>query len=233
MTRLTDIAAALGPALGAETYAGIDDPAGIWLPSDRPIAALGLALEPWPGIGAWAASERLDALLVHRPWGLAAEAIGPIGVLAYHLAFDESLTIGRNPRLASILGLSQIETLGRKEGRPIGMIGDATGRRDRFVAAVERVFGGLDRVVPGERPEVGRVAVVGAMTAALVEEAARRGADAYVTGQWREPGRAAAAAAGLTVVAVGHRRSELWGLGALAALLGERWPALRIVTAVP
>lgn len=235
MPDLNDIAAFLDRALATERLAGSGDPAGVGRPSNRPVAVVGLALEPWPGIGAWLAREGVDALIVHRPWRLPGHDVERIGVLAYHLAFDEALTVGHNPRLAAALGLTRLEVLGRKEGRPIGMLGtieDGSERdQDRFNAKLAAEFGGLDRVVSGDRRGVGRVAVVGAMTTALVEEATRRGADAYVTGQWREPARAAVEATGLSVVAVGHRRSEVWGLRSLAGLLRERWPGLRTVVA--
>ena len=63
------------------------------------------------------------------------------------------------------------------------------------------------------------MAVVGAMTDALVREAHARGIGAYVTGQWRQPAARAVRETGLGIVVLGHRRSELWGLRALAGLL--------------
>ncbi len=69
------------------------------------------------------------------------------------------------------------------------------------------------------------------MTDALVREAARRGADMYVTGQWRQPAEAAVAATGIAVAVVGHRRSEAWGLRLLARLMEEHWSGLRVLLA--
>lgn len=210
----------------------VDDPAGVWHPSARPVAALGLLLDPWNDALAWVARERLDALVVHRPWGLALARLGDIGVLAYHRAFDERLTLGFNPWLAEALGLGSPEVLGRKQGRPLGMIGDVPERAwDVFRDDLDREFGGLDRADAGDARTVARIAVVGAMTEGLVREAAARGAVAYVTGQLRVPARAAVAETGIGVVAVGHRRSEVWGMRTLARLLRERWPALRVVLA--
>ena len=66
----------------------------------------------------------LGALLLHRPWELDADALPPdVGVLAYQLAFDERLTPGYNPWFAQVLELRDLEVLGRKGGRPLGMIG--------------------------------------------------------------------------------------------------------------
>lgn len=213
------------------------DPAGIWSLSaaDGPIARLGLALEPWPGLAAWAATERLDALWLHRPWKLAEHpAPAGLGVLAHHLAFDERLTIGFNPLLGAALGLTGPEPFGEKDGRPLGMIG--RGERLGFAdlaRRVEEVFGGLDLAVPPRVPEPmpPNVAVVGAMTEALVRDAVARGAGVYLTGQWRRPAEAAARETGLGVLTVGHARAERWGLRTLAGLLRERWAVLEVMLA--
>jgi len=216
----------------ASQFEGLDDPAGVWHSSARPVAAVGLVLDPWHNVGAWVARERLDALVVHRPWDLPLEGLGEVGVLAYHLAFDERLTLGFNPWLAGALELNGPGVLGRKQGRPLGMIGDVPERAwDVFRDDLDREFGGLDGAAAGDARTVARIAVVGAMTEGLVREAAARGADAYVTGQLRVPARAAVAETGLAVVAVGHRRSEVWGMRTLGRLLGERWPDLRVVLA--
>ncbi|CAA9583073.1 MAG: hypothetical protein AVDCRST_MAG19-4239 [uncultured Thermomicrobiales bacterium] len=222
----------LGRLLLASQYATADDPAGVWLPSDRPVSSLGLLLDPWTDVDTWVARERLDALVVHRPWDLPLERLGDVGVLAYHLAFDERLTLGLNPWLAEKLGMVAPETLGRKQGRPLGMVGNVPEQAwEAFRDSAAREFGGLDREVDGDARTVSRVAVVGAMTEVLVREAAVRGADAYVTGQFRMPAREAVAETGLAIVAVGHRRSEVWGMRTLACLLRERWPDLRVVLA--
>jgi hypothetical protein len=67
---------------------------------------------------------QIDVLFVHRPWSLPERLPGNLGVLAYHLAFDERLTVGFNPLLASSLDITGCEILGLKSGRPVGMIGN-------------------------------------------------------------------------------------------------------------
>lgn len=153
-----------------------------------------------------------------------------VGVVAYHLPFDERLTLGFNPRLADVLGMSNIEVLGYKDGRPIGMIGTVPSQP--FVAfqrQCSELFGGYEQTVPALHEPVACIAMVGAMTDALVHEASARGAEVYVTGQYRHPARGAVAATGIGVIEVGHRRSEAWGLRALAGMLRERWATLTVV----
>lgn len=192
---------------------------------------LGLALEPWPAFADWVAAERLDAVFLHRPWSLTdpqRQALheAQTGVLAYHLAFDERLTTGFNPALVAACGWQTPEVLGRKEGRPLGMACalPAPVAFDAVAAQLRAEFGGLEQATPptaGSIVPVTKVAVVGAMTDALVREAHARGVGVYVTGQWRQPARAAVRETGLGVVALGHRRAELWGLRTLARLLRE------------
>ena len=217
--------------LHASLFAGTDEQNGWFLPSERPVARLGLALEPWPDIVRWTAAERLDALFLHRPWKLTEpdrEALreAQTGVLAYHLAFDERLTTGFNPALAAACGWGQPEVLGRKESRPLGMACalPAPASFDAVAAQLRAEFGGLEQTTlpaAGGGELIGRVAVVGAMSGALVREARERGVGVYVTGQWRQPARAAVRETGLGVVALGHARSERWGLRALARRLRE------------
>ena len=210
-----------------------DDVGGVYVRSTRPIRRMGLALEPWPEIGAWARAERLDAVFLHRPWQLDAGTLPPgLGVIAYHRAFDERLALAFNPELAAALGMRELEVFGTTEGRPIGMLGKVT-QQDvaSYARHLETVFGGLDKVAGGNRGDVTRVVVAGAMTDLLVREAARRGAEMYVTGQWRQPAEAAVAATGIAVPVIGHRRSEAWGLRLLARLMEEHWSGLQVLLA--
>ncbi|MBA2755124.1 MAG: Nif3-like dinuclear metal center hexameric protein [Chloroflexia bacterium] len=230
--RLGDLDRWLGTFLHAERFAGRDDPHGVWHPAERPVRRVGLLLAPWPGLVGWVRAERLDALVVHRPWDLPLVALGDTGVLAYHLAFDERLTLGYNPSLAAALGMTDPEVLGRKEGRPIGMIGDVPeATLADTLATLAALFAGVEHAPRVPRGRVSRVAVVGAMTAALIHEAHDRDAGVYVTGQLRAPARDAQAETGLPVIAVGHARSERYGLRTLAVALRTAWPTIDIVPA--
>ena len=205
-----------------------NDQNGVYRESSRTVNRLGLALEPWPGEADWITKNDLDALFLHRPWKL--RQVPEVGVLAYHYAFDERLTTGYNPLLADALGLSDLNVLGTKEGRPLGMIGDvpAVSLGD-FRAQLEAEFGGLEGVYGAQTGEVSRACVVGAMRPALVYEAAERGAQAYLTGQYRKGAAKAVAETGMSVLEIGHQRSEVWGLEMLAIVLREQFPGLEVI----
>ncbi|WP_009633378.1 Nif3-like dinuclear metal center hexameric protein [Synechocystis sp. PCC 7509] len=222
---LDDIAQFLSNFFRVDRFS--NDQNGVYIPSERAIARFGLALEPWSELAAWTQQERLDGLFLHRPWQMPTV---DIGVIAYHLAFDESLTIGFNPRLATVLEISNLEVLGEKEGRAIGMIGDIERHSfDKYCDRLNQIFHGCDRVIPGTTGDISRVAVVGAMTDVLVREAKDRGANIYITGQLRQPGKLALAETGISCVAIGHRRSEEWGLRSLSGLLRDRFSQLEVI----
>lgn len=225
MLYLSEIACFLNQLFGSERIP--NDPNGIYHASDRPIQRIGLALEPWAELVEWVEHEHLDALFLHRPWMLELASLNSeIGIVAYHLAFDERLTLSFNLDLAAALGMTGLEVLGRKDDRPIGMIGDVSPQPlTHFCQQVQQLFGGLEQV-PIHAGNVSRVAVVGAMTDPLVREASDRGAQLYVTGQFRQPAAIAVEETAIAIAAVGHRRSEVWGLRTLAHLLSKQWPDL-------
>jgi putative NIF3 family GTP cyclohydrolase 1 type 2 len=99
---------------------------------------------------------------------------------------------------------------------------------DAWLKQISHQFHGYDRAEAGRQTMINRVAVVGAMTDKLIQEAADRGAQLYVTGQYRKPAQEAVNQTGLAVVAVGHRRSEEWGMHALANRLQSQWPILSL-----
>ena len=109
---------------------------------------------------------------------------------------------------------------------------------DYWLDGIKTLFGGYDRAEAGHgagrwQPTSYRIAVVGAMTDALVREAAEKGAHLYLTGAYRKPGQQAVDETGIAVIAVGHRRSEEWGLRMLADLLQAHWPVIALFMSSP
>jgi putative NIF3 family GTP cyclohydrolase 1 type 2 len=229
-TTLSAISGYLDAYLNSGRFPG--DQNGIYRASSRPIARIGLAVEPWPTIGEWVRRQRLDALLLHRPWKLDLETLpAGVGVLAYHLAFDLSLTTGCNPRLATALQVQGSPTpFAYKEGIAYGMFGDiAPTSLDNFAATLDDIFGATPKIETRFHEQVRRIAVVGAMTDAFVREAASHAIDLYITGQFRQPARLAVQETGMNVAVVGHAPSEVWAIRALAGVLRERWLGLEVL----
>lgn len=204
-----------------------DERGGIYRESDRTIQRLGLMLEPIPNADRWIKNHRIDSLFVHRPWQLDPEL--DIGVIYYHLAFDERLTLGFNPRLAEVLSLRNVQPFGEKAGRSIGMIGEVLPQSvDRYSHQVRDIFGGYESAIVHQE-KVSKVAIVGAMNEELVRSAAKQGAELYITGQFRISAKPAVLETEMNVIEVGHRRCEQWGLRSLSGVLRERWTKLQVI----
>lgn len=230
MPDLLALAAFVDALLETNSYPTAEDT--LYRHSVRPVGRLGLAVEADFDAKEWAEAQHLDAVFLHRPWKLDTQTLPPdIGVLSAHLPFDDHLTLGVNPRLAAVLGLTAWEPFGDKAGRPLGMLGRVSPAPfDTLQARLQDIFGGLDCARAGKagRENITSITVVNAMTDTLVREAAACGAQLYVTGQERAGARDAVEETGIGIAAVGHARCEQWGLRALAGPLRERWTALTV-----
>ncbi|WP_375445234.1 Nif3-like dinuclear metal center hexameric protein [uncultured Fibrella sp.] len=237
---LNDILAHLADIFATDRFP-ISERGGLYNPSGRPVQRIGLALEPWPDIANWVRSERLDALWLHRPWKLNL-ALFPadVGILMHHLPFDEHLTTGYNKLLANVLAMESLEELGYKQAvdelvgtlpkRPIGMIGNVPERTyEEWLDQIGKEFVGYDRAERGQAHTHERIAVVGAMNPALIHEAHERNVTLYLTGEYRKGTQKAVDETGMGVIAIGHRRTEEWGLRALGTLLREQWRGLDVL----
>lgn len=231
MPDLIEIASFLDKTFAVHLYP--NDQNGIVIPSQKRVLRLGLTLEPWEEINEWVTKESLDALFLHRPWKLNKNSLLPgTGVIAYHLPFDEQLTIGYNLVLAEQLRLGQVKIFGEKESRPLGMIGEISGQTfTEFRQFIETVFSSLEQEHQGSFTAITKVAAVGAMTETLVRTAVEKGVQVYITGQFRKPAIQAVIETGIHVLAVGHKNSEVWGLHKLASILQKQWPMLEVVLA--
>ena len=92
---------------------------GLWRAGDgRPLQRLAVALAGSEPVAEAALSASVDALLLHRPWGL-----GPlpdaVAVIAAHEALDARLTTGHNPWLAARLGFTLVSSIGERDGWPL------------------------------------------------------------------------------------------------------------------
>lgn len=194
-------------------------------PAELPVGRLVLALEAAdlpPHIDA-------DALFLHRAFGLGERFIH-LPVLASHDGFDARLTTGDNRPLAA--------TLGWRERRPLVWQGKTIGYTARpperdwraLVDMLEQEFGGHERLLPPLSPTTSRIALANATRPELLDLAHEHGASVYITGQWRPGARLRAQELGLGIVALGHRRTEEWGLRHLARELSQAFPDLHLQT---
>lgn len=187
---------------------------------------------------------------LHRPWQLDRRAVrGETLVLSSHTSFDENLTVGWNPPLATRLGMVE-ENLFCVKGykgdaeRKIGIVGAISIPRNTIVERIQTEFGQMELIQEGQSEEIHVVAIMNAFNEEevlrvlnLAQERnwvpdasfeARGRHVLYLTGQPRESGMLAATALGLTVACVGHRMTEEWGIRFLAAALRKAFPKVLV-----
>lgn len=208
--------------LAAWLHAELQEAAPVKRAGPPGVTRLALALEPAdvPDV------LNADALFLHRSRH-AGDRWPGLGLLGAHDGFDRHLTTGPNVRLARRLSwqdLTEITWAGRVVGlsaRPPQRTWE--GLRD----ALHAELGGEEASIPPGLPGLPYVALMNAMTPALIAQAAGLGVTAYLTGQLRPSAVPAARQHGMGIVALGHRRTELWGLRALARELRAAFPGLQ------
>jgi dinuclear metal center YbgI/SA1388 family protein len=149
-----------------------------------------------------------------------------VSVAAYHLPLDAHRKIGNNALLCALLGLEPEERgFGEVKGRPIGLVGRSS---DGIEAAelVRRVASAVGReplVFDSGPAQVHAVGIVTGAAASVLDEAAPRGLDAFVTGEPAEHAMGDAREVGLHFIAAGHYATETFGVRKLGELISERF----------
>lgn len=229
MPNLADIAGFLNLVLDLDSFPA-EERNVIYASSARSIRRLGFALEPWSTLPSWLEHEELDAIFLHRHNNLDRDELPQgRGVLACGLPFDERLTLGFVPRLADILGLRSRSPMGDRNSRPIGMIGELPKMQtvSQWKRVLTDMYGGIDDTWSFGNDEIIRIAIANTITPALVQEAANRDVQAFITPQLREQAQSNCKTATMTAFGVGQKRVELWGLRALSGMIRERWSGVR------
>lgn len=179
-----------------------------------------------------------DLLVVHHGlfWREPERVVGPhhrrlkalldggIAVYAAHLPLDAHPEVGNNARLAAALGLGETRSCFEdRPGQRIGIVGalptpvTAAELAARLASCVQP-YGGAVRGF-GNGPEAVRtVGIVSGDAADWVDQAAKVGVDAYVTGETDHAAACVAGELGLHLVCGGHYATETFGVRAL----GER-----------
>jgi dinuclear metal center YbgI/SA1388 family protein len=146
-----------------------------------------------------------------------------ISLLAYHLPLDAHPQLGNNAQLAARLGLQQEGCFGNGSGPELACYGrpeQPLGAQE--LAAHLKAVLGREPLVVGQGPAI--IRTLGWCTGAAqswLEAAARRGLDAYISGEISEPSVHIAREYGIHYFAAGHHATERYGVQAL----GERLAA--------
>lgn len=187
-----------------------------------------------------AIAERADLLLVHHGYfwkgeepvltGIRRRRVrallgADISLLAYHLPLDAHPRLGNNAQLAARLGFQQEGCFGTGGGPELAWYGlpEEPLTPAAMGEHLTRVLG-REPLRVGEGPEL--IRTLGWCTGAAqsyLEAAARRGLDAFISGEISEPSVHIAREYGIHYFAAGHHATERYGVRALGEHLAAEF----------
>jgi len=142
-----------------------------------------------------------------------------------HLPLDMHPELGNNAQLAKLMGLNEVAPFGEYHGEVIGFSGTlpAPASTKELARRLGDALGCKPVVLEFGPEQVRRVAVVSGGAADMVEQAARAGLDAYVTGEPVHFAYQLSRELRTNVIYLGHYQSETLGVRALGRRLTERF----------
>jgi dinuclear metal center YbgI/SA1388 family protein len=224
---------------------------GLQVPGSEAVSTIATGVSAHAELFELAAAERADMLLVHHGlfWGPGVRSIDAplarrlrilfeagIALVAYHLPLDAHAELGNNALLARALGGGALTPFALHRGQPIGFLTDLPGGgmpASELFARTAEITAREPLVFEEGPPLVERVAIVSGAGADYLEEAARAGAQALLTGEVSERSMATARELGLHLIAAGHYATEVFGIRRLGEHLAERFDVRHVFIDVP
>jgi dinuclear metal center YbgI/SA1388 family protein len=205
-------------------------PNGLQAEGTRPIRRLVCGVTASLALVKAARAARADAILVHHGWFWRGEDPRLTGtqlarvrellnagmhLFAYHLPLDAHPELGNNAQLARHLGWQTDGRLGEYELISWHQLPDTRDAR-QIAAHLKRRLGQAPVVVGTLDRPIRRIAWCTGAAQDMIVEAARSGADAFVSGEISERTTHLARELGLVYFAAGHHATERYGVQALA-----------------
>ena len=150
---------------------------------------------------------------------------GQLSLLAYHLPLDAHPELGNNARLAQRLGVSEQGRFGAAGGPDLACFGTletALSVAD-LSARIGDALGRQPQCVDSGPQTIRSVGWCTGAAQSYLEEAARRGLDAFISGEISEPTVHIAREYGIHYFAAGHHATERYGVQALGEHLARRF----------
>ncbi len=232
----------LNDTLHVESFASADASMNglqVGSPAAKEITHLGYAVDASLETFEKAAALGCDALLVHHGlfWGQSLKITGAhyarvatllnngISLFAYHLPLDAHPVLGNNAVMARLLELEETAPFGEYHGVNIGVMG--TSRKGLSLSEISERLGfsketGL-HILPFGKEKVHSVAIISGGAPGEVAQAAALGAQVYITGESSHTMYSYCKEEGINMISGGHYQSEVFGVGALAKDLEEKF----------
>ena len=238
MSSLNDIASYADRYLQIKSFKDYA-PNGLQVDSTRAIRCLILGVTASQSLIDAAIENSGDALLVHHGYfwrnenptirGMKAKRLrtlleNDIGLLAYHLPLDAHDEVGNNVQLARRLGISLKGTFGDLGGIPLARHGTVSPcGADDLARKIEQVLSRPPQLIAGGGSQIETVGLCTGAAQDCIEDAARLGLDAYISGEISERTVHIAREEGIHYYAAGHHATERYGVQALGKHLAEHF----------
>ncbi|HEY4450710.1 MAG TPA: Nif3-like dinuclear metal center hexameric protein [Solirubrobacteraceae bacterium] len=224
---------------------------GLQVPGPEQVATLATGVSAHAELFRLAAAEGAELLLVHHGlfWDPGVRALdvalarrlrmlfdAGIALAAYHLPLDAHPQLGNNALLARALGAVETDPFALHRGEPIGFLAtlpDAGVEPAELFARVASITAREPLVFDAGPALVSRLAIVSGAGADYLEDAARAGAHALLTGEAPERAMATARELGLHLIAAGHYATETFGVRRLGDHLARRFGIRHVFLDVP
>lgn len=144
-----------------------------------------------------------------------------VGLYSSHLPLDVHPELGNSAVLARELGIDVQGTFGDFKGQAIGVWGELEMRREALAARLDQVLGCRVKMIAGGPERVQRVGVITGGAASQLRAASESGLDAFITGEGSHHNYFDATEGGVNLYLGGHYATEVWGLRALAEVVGR------------
>jgi len=148
-----------------------------------------------------------------------------ISLLAYHLPLDAHPGLGNNAQLAQRLGLVEQGRFGDGRGPDLACYGSlpeplsSAGLSER----IHQALGRRPQCISGTARPLQRIGWCTGAAQNYLEAAARRGLDAFISGEISEPSVHIAREYGIDYFAAGHHATERYGVQALGERLSKEF----------
>lgn len=187
-----------------------------------------------------AVEEGADCIIVHHPngfwnnenriltgkFGERMRRLMKLGIslYGYHLPLDGHFGIGNNALIAKAMGLNIVQGFMQEGDATVGIVGEweSPAKQMEFLESANIAFPqGVQNSFMFGTDEIKRVAICSGSGASGIEEALKLGCDAFVTGEIKESVPILVEESGFNLISVGHHRSEVFGVRALAQKIEE------------
>lgn len=187
-----------------------------------------------------AAERNADAVVCHHgiSWGDSLKRIAGlnyrrieylvrhgIALYAYHLPLDAHPKYGNNAQICRVMDLKKLKPFGCYKGKQIGFRGEFSEPMSYsdFKKTVKAMVGQEVTSMDFGRKEIRTVAVVSGAASEGIEEAAREGVDAYLSGEPSLVAYNLAREYNINAVFAGHYATEVFGVRALGQVVAKRF----------